>query len=41
MKILDTTLWGFGTLGTNDRAERLLDDLERGNTVSAINAYIV
>ncbi len=41
MKILDTNLWVFGTLGTNDRAERLLDDVERGETVSAINAYMV
>ncbi|WP_245549681.1 hypothetical protein [Natronococcus occultus] len=41
MKILDTNLWVFGTLGTNDRAERLLDDIERGETVSAINAYMV
>ncbi len=41
MKILDTNLWVFGTLGTNDRAKRLLDDIERGGTVSAINAYMV
>lgn len=41
MKILDTNLWVFGTLGTNDRAERMLDDIERGDTVSAINAYMV
>jgi predicted nucleic acid-binding protein len=31
----------FGTLGTNQRAERLLDEIERGETVSAINAYIM
>lgn len=41
MKILDTNLWVFGTLGTNARAERLLDDIEHGETVSAINAYMV
>lgn len=41
MKILDTNLWVFGTLGANDRALRLLDEIERGETVSAINAYMV
>lgn len=41
MKILDTNLWVFGTLGTNDRAERLLDEIERGEAVSALNAYMV
>jgi len=41
VKILDTNLWVFGTLGTNDRATRLLDEIERGETVSAINAYMV
>ncbi len=41
MKILDTNLWVFGTLGTNCRAERLLDEIERGETVSAINAYML
>lgn len=41
MKILDTNLWVFGTLGTNDRAERLLAEIERGETISAINAYMV
>ena len=41
MKILDTNLWVFGTFGTNDRAERLLEDIEEGETVSAINAYMV
>lgn len=41
MKILDTNLWVFGTLGTNDRAERLLDEIERGDTESAISAYMV
>jgi len=34
VKILDTNLWVFGTPGTNDRTERLLDDIERGGTVS-------
>lgn len=41
MKVLDTNLWVFGTLGTNARAERLLDEIERGETVSAVNAYVV
>ncbi|MDY6819438.1 MAG: hypothetical protein SVG88_12315 [Halobacteriales archaeon] len=41
MKILDTNLWVFGTLGTNARAERLLDKIEHGETVSAINAYMI
>lgn len=41
MKILDTNLWVFGTLRTNERATRLLDAIERGETVSAINAYLV
>jgi len=41
VKILDTNLWVFGTLGTNDRAERLLDEIERGEAVSALNAYMV
>jgi len=41
VKILDTNLWVFGTLGTNDRATRLLDEIERGETLSAINAYML
>lgn len=41
MKILDTNLWVFGTSGTNDRAERLLAEIERGETISAIDAYMV
>lgn len=41
MKILDTNLWVFGTLETNDRAAKLLADIERGETVSATNAYMV
>lgn len=41
MKILDTNLWVFGTLGTNTRAARLLDEIEHGKTVSEINAYMV
>lgn len=41
MKILDTNLWVFGMLGTNSRAEHLLDEIERGETVSAINAYML
>lgn len=41
MKILDTNLWVFGTLRTNERAVDLLDAIDRGETTSAINAYIV
>ncbi|WP_246391810.1 hypothetical protein [Halosimplex pelagicum] len=41
MKILDTNLWVFGTLRTNARAERILNEIECGETVSAINAYMV
>lgn len=41
MIILDTNLWVFGTLGTDQRAESLLDDIERGRQVSAINAYML
>lgn len=41
MKLLDTNLWVFGTLGGDDCAERLLDEIEDGETVSAINAYMV
>ncbi|MCU4800997.1 hypothetical protein OB920_11520 [Halobacteria archaeon HArc-gm2] len=41
MKILDTNLWVFGTLGTHGRATELLDEIERGNVTSAINAHMV
>lgn len=41
MKILDTNLWVFGTLGANDRATELLGAIDRGETVSAISAYVV
>ena len=41
MKILDTNLWVFGTIRTNERAVEELDAIERGETTSAINAYIV
>lgn len=41
MKILDTNLWVFGTLRTNDRATELLASIDRGETISAINAYMV
>lgn len=41
MKILDTNLWVFGTLRTNDKAATLLAEIERGDTISAINAYMV
>lgn len=41
MRILDTNLWVFGTLGTHERAVDLLDAIERGDVLSAINAYMV
>lgn len=41
MKILDTNLWVFGTLGTHDQAETLLDQIESGTVTSAINAYML
>jgi predicted nucleic acid-binding protein len=31
----------FGTLGTHDRAQTLLDQIESGELTSAINAYMV
>ena len=41
MKILDTNLWVFGTLRTNEQAAELLAEIDRGETTSAINAYMV
>jgi predicted nucleic acid-binding protein len=41
VKILDSNLWVFGTLRTNERAVELLDAIDRGETTSAIGAYIV
>jgi predicted nucleic acid-binding protein len=41
VKILDTNLWVFGTLGTHDRAQTLLDRIESGELTSAINAYMI
>lgn len=41
MYILDSNLWVFGMLGTNDRATVLLNENERGETTSAIDAYIL
>jgi len=41
VKILDTNLWVFGMLGTNEQAEILLDDIEQGEMESAISAYMV
>lgn len=41
MLVLDSNLWVFGLLGHNDRAATVLDDIERGETLSAINAYMV
>jgi predicted nucleic acid-binding protein len=41
VKILDTNLWVFGTLRTNEQAADLLAAIDRGETTSAINAYMV
>lgn len=41
MKILDTNLWVFGTLRTKDQATTLLAEIDRDETTSAINAYMV
>lgn len=41
MIILDTNLRVFGTLGTNEHAKSLLNDIERGRRLSAINAYML
>lgn len=41
MKILDTNLWVFGTLGTHERAVDLLASIDRGETTGALDAYIV
>jgi hypothetical protein len=41
VKILDTNLWVFGTLRTNERAAALLAEIDRGEKTSAINAYMV
>lgn len=41
MNILDTNLWVFGTLRTNEQAAELLAAIDRGETTSAINAYMV
>ena len=41
MKILDTNLWVFGTLGTNGQAAELLAEIGRGETTSAVNAYML
>lgn len=41
MKILDTNLWVFGTLGTHERAVELLAAIDHGETTAALNAYIV
>ena len=41
MKILDTNLWVFGTLQTNEQAAEWLAKIDRGETTSAINAYMV
>jgi predicted nucleic acid-binding protein len=41
VKILDTNLWVFGTLQTNERAAELVAAIDRGEVTSAINAYMV
>ena len=41
MIVLDSNLWVFGTLGTNDRAESLLREIETGERTSALSAYML
>lgn len=41
MIILDSNLWVFGTLQTNDRAVDLLASIDQGEITSAISAYMV
>lgn len=41
MKILDSILWVFGMLGTHELAISLLDEIDRGETRSALSAYMV
>lgn len=41
MIILDTNLWVFGTLRTNEQAADWLAAIDRGDTTSAISAYMV
>lgn len=41
MIVLDSNLWVFGLLGHNNRAAAILDNIQCGETVSAINAYMV
>ena len=41
MKILDTNLWVFGTLQTNEQAVELLAEIDRSETTSAVNAYML
>jgi len=41
VKILDTNLWVFGTLRTNEQATELLAEIDRGETTSVINAYMI
>jgi len=40
VKILDTNLWVFGTLQTNEQAVELLAEID-GETTSAVNAYML
>lgn len=41
MIVLDSNLWVFGLLGQNDRAAAILDDIQHGETLSVINAYML
>ena len=41
MKILDTDLWVFVTLRTDEQAAELLAEIDRGETMSVINAHMV
>jgi predicted nucleic acid-binding protein len=38
---LDSNRWLFGSLGRHDRAAAILDEIDRGETTSAISAYMV
>jgi predicted nucleic acid-binding protein len=41
VNVLDSNLWVFGLLGRHDRAAAVLDEIDRGETTSAISAYMV
>jgi predicted nucleic acid-binding protein len=41
MIVPDSNIWVFGTLGVDDRSEKLLNDIERGEKEAAINGYVL